>query len=118
LGDGHSGQQFVQLLIVSDCQLQMSGDDTSLLVVTGSVTSQFQNFSGQVFHDGSQVHRGTGADTFGVVSLPQQTMDTSDGKLEPGTRRPGLRFDSLCFAFASSAHDCCVGLNVTFIEKN
>lgn len=106
LGDGHTGQQFVQLLVVSDGQLQMSGDDTALLVVTGGVSGQLQNFSSQVFHDGGQVYRGTGTDAFGVVSFPQQTMDTSDGELESGTGRPGLGFSSLGFAtFAASAHD-------------
>jgi hypothetical protein len=84
----------------------MSGDDTRLLVVTGGVTGQFQNFSCQVFHDGGQVHRGTGSDTFGVVAFPQQTMDTTDGELKTGTGRPGLRFAAFCFtSFASSAHD-------------
>lgn len=71
LGDSDTGQQFVQFLVVPDCQLQMSGDDTRLLVVTGGVTCQFQNFGSQVFHDGGQVHWGTGSDTFGVVALPQ-----------------------------------------------
>ena len=41
----------VEFLIVSDGELQVSWDDTGLLVVTGSVTGQFQNFSGQVFQD-------------------------------------------------------------------
>ena len=111
LGDGDSGQQFVQFLVVSDGQLQMSGNDTRFLVVTGGVTGQFQHFGGQVFHDGGQVHRGTGSHAFGVVAFPQQTMDTTDGKLKTGTGRPGLGFAALGFtSFASSAHD--YGLDV------
>jgi hypothetical protein len=107
LGDSDTGQQFVQFLVIPDCQLQMSGDDTRFLVVTGGVTCQFQNFGSQIFHDGGQVHWGTGSDTFGVVAFPQQTMDTTDRELKSGTGRPGLRFAALSFSsFASSAHDC------------
>ena len=39
LGDGDSGQQFVQLLIVADGELEMPGDDPGLLVVSGGVAS-------------------------------------------------------------------------------
>ncbi len=63
LSNGDTRQEFVQLLVVSDGQLQVSWDDSGLLVVTCSIACQFQNFSGQVFHDGSQVHRDTSSDT-------------------------------------------------------
>ena len=69
LSNGDTTQQLVQFLIVTDGQLQVTGDDTGLLVVTGSVTGQFQDFSGQVFQDGSQVDGGTGTDTLSVVAL-------------------------------------------------
>ena len=38
LGNGHSRQQLVQLLVITDGQLQMTGDDPCLLVVTGSIS--------------------------------------------------------------------------------
>ncbi|TRY85901.1 hypothetical protein DNTS_011922 [Danionella cerebrum] len=38
LSDGHSAQEFVQLLVVTHGQLQMTGDDASLLVVPSGVT--------------------------------------------------------------------------------
>merc|ERR1712156_1316860 len=53
LGNGDSCQKLVQFFIISDCKLQVSRNDTSLLVVTSSIASQFQNFSRQVFHDSS-----------------------------------------------------------------
>jgi hypothetical protein len=46
---------------------------------------QLEDLSGEVLHDDSQVHGGTGTDTLGVVSLAEQTVDTSDGELESGT---------------------------------
>merc|ERR1712110_1033144 len=82
LSDGDSSQKFVQLFVVTDGQLQVTGDDPGLLVVTGGVTGQFKNLSCQVFHDGSQVDGGTSTDTLSIVSLAEKTMDTTDGELE------------------------------------
>ena len=82
LGDGDTGEKFVQLLVITDGQLEVTRDDPGLLVVTGSVASQLENLSSEVLHDGSQVHGGTSSDTASVVSLAEQTMDTSDRELE------------------------------------
>jgi hypothetical protein len=54
-------------------------------VVTSSIACQFQNFSGQVFHDGSQVHRGTSSNTFSIVVFAQQAMDTTDWEPQSST---------------------------------
>ena len=85
LGDGHAGQKFVQLLVVADGQLQMTGNDSGLLVVTGGVACQFQDFGGQVLQNGGQVHGGAGSHSLGVVPLPQQTVDTTHGELKSRT---------------------------------
>ena len=37
LGDGDSGEQLVQLLVVPDGQLEVAGDDAALLVVPGAM---------------------------------------------------------------------------------
>lgn len=52
-------EKLVQFLIVADGELEMTGDDTGLLVVAGSVTSQLEDFSRKVFEDSSEVDRGT-----------------------------------------------------------
>ncbi|XP_034546199.1 uncharacterized protein LOC117817568 [Notolabrus celidotus] len=83
LSDGHSAQQLVELLVIADSQLQVTGDDTSLLVVTGSVSSQLQDLSGQVLQHSCQVHGGTGTNTLGIVPFTQQSVDTTDWELEP-----------------------------------
>ena len=85
LGDGDVGQELVQLLIIADGELQVTGDDTSLLVVTGGVSGQLENFSTQVLQDGGEVDGGSGSDSLGVVTLAEETMDTSNGELESGT---------------------------------
>lgn len=87
LGDGDMSQELVQLLVVSDSELKMTGDDTCLLVVTSSVASQLKNFGGEVLEDSSEVDRGTGTDTLGVVALPQKTVDTTNRERETSLGR-------------------------------
>lgn len=87
LGNGNVSQQLVQLLIVADGELEMSGDDTGLLVVAGGVASQLENLGSEVLKDGGEVDGGTGTDTLGVVALAEQTVDTADGESQTGLGR-------------------------------
>jgi hypothetical protein len=59
LGDGDVTEKLVQLLIVTDGELEMTRDDTSLLVVTSGVTGQLKDLSSQVLKDGSEVNGST-----------------------------------------------------------
>ena len=59
LCDGNVSQKFVQFLIVADSQLQVTGDDTGLLIITGGIASQFEDFSRQIFKDSSQIDGST-----------------------------------------------------------
>jgi hypothetical protein len=59
LSDGDVSQKLVQFLIVTDGELEMAGDDTGLLVVASSVTSQLENFSRQVLKDSSEIDGST-----------------------------------------------------------
>ena len=106
LGDGDTGQKFVQLLVVTDGELEMTGDDPGLLVVTGSVTCQLENLSGQVLHDGSHVHWGTGAYTLRVVSTAEKTMDSSHWELKSSTAGSALSLCTGLSSFSTSRHDC------------
>lgn len=80
LGDGDVTQELVQLLIVPDGELEVTGNDTRLLVVTGGVASQLEDLSCEVLEDGSEVDGCAGTDTLGVVALAEQTVDTADGE--------------------------------------
>ena len=82
LRDCNVSQKLVQLLIVADGQLEMTRDDTGLLVVTGGVASKFEDFSSEVFEHGCKVDWGTSTDTLGVVALSQETVDTADRECE------------------------------------
>ena len=91
LGDGDVTQQLVQLLIVADGELQMPGDDTGLLVVTGGVASQLENPSSEVLENGGEVDGSTGTDTLSVVALAEQTVDTADGERQTSLGRTAIK---------------------------
>ncbi|CAH3136343.1 unnamed protein product [Pocillopora meandrina] len=54
LCNGDTGKQFVQLLVITDSQLKVTGDDSCFLVVTSSVTRQLEDLSAQVLEHSSQ----------------------------------------------------------------
>lgn len=75
-------QKLVQFLIVSDGELEMARNDTGLLVVTGGITSKFEDFSGEVLKDSGEVDWSTSTNTLSIVALPQQTVHTTDWESE------------------------------------
>jgi hypothetical protein len=85
LGDGDTGEKLVQFFVITDGELEMSWDDPGLLVVTGCIACQLEDLSCQVFHDGSKIDWRTSSDTLSIVSLSQQTMDTTDWELKSGS---------------------------------
>jgi hypothetical protein len=82
----------------------MTGDDPGLLVVTGSVASKLENLSRKVLHDGSQVYGSTGTNTLGVVTLAEQTVDTTNGELETSPVGARLCLSLDLASFAASRH--------------
>ena len=74
-------QQLVELFVVADGKLKMTGHDTLLLVVTSSITSKFQNFSCQVFEDSSKVHCRPDSDQ------PRDDLETWMGNTDQGHQR-------------------------------
>ena len=77
-------QELVQLLVVSDGELEMTGDDTGLLVVTSGVAGQLEDLSSKVLENGCEVDWSTSTDTLSVVALAEETVDTTDGECETG----------------------------------
>jgi hypothetical protein len=59
LGDGDMTEQLVQLLIVPNGELKMTGNDTGLLVITSSVTGQFKDFGGEILKNSGEVDGST-----------------------------------------------------------
>lgn len=80
--DGGVGHELVELLVVSDGELNVSGHDSGLLVVLGGVTGELEDLSGEVLKDGSEVHGGTSANSLGESALLEESGDSSNGELE------------------------------------
>ena len=85
LGDGDSREKFVQLLVITDGELKMSWDDSGLLVVTGSVASQLEDLSGQIFEHGRQVDGGASPDALSVVAFAKKSVHTANRELKAST---------------------------------
>lgn len=94
LGDGDVAKKLVQLLIVADGELKVTGDDTSLLVVASSVASKLEDFGSEVLENGSEVDGSAGTDTLGVVALAEETVDTTNGEGETSLGRTAVRNQS------------------------
>ena len=83
-GNSDISQKLVEFLVVLDSKSDVTGDDTALLVVTGGVSSQFENLGAQVLQDRGQVNGGSGSHSGGVLSLTEVTSDTTDRELKAG----------------------------------
>ena len=107
-GNGDISKKLVQLFVVLDRQGNVTGDDTALLVVTGSVSGQLEDFSTQVLEDSGKVHGGTGSHTSGVLSLTKVTADTTNGELKSSLA--GRALGSLLVSATSLSFSCSVGV--------
>ena len=91
LGDGDTAQQFVQLLVVSHGELDVTGHNARLLVVAGSVTSELKDLSSEVLEHRGKVHGGTSTHSGSVAALLEEAADTSDGELKTSLAAAGGR---------------------------
>ena len=82
LGDGHTLEKFVELLVVADGKQKMPWHDPLLLVVSSSVSGQFQDLRRKVFHHGSQVDCSSTSSSLRVVPSLQQTVNPTNRKLQ------------------------------------
>jgi hypothetical protein len=101
--NSHAAKELVQFLVVLDSQSNVSRDNTTLLVVAGSVTSEFQDLGAKVLQDSRKVDRGTGTHTGSVLALPKVTADTTDGELKTSLGRSG---GGLFLAAAALSFSC------------
>eukprot|EP00069_Balaena_mysticetus_P008527 bmy_19725T0 len=60
----------------------MARDDACLLIVSGRVAGQLQDFRGQVLQHGRQVHWRAGPHSLGVVAFAQQAVHSPHGELK------------------------------------
>jgi len=84
-GDSTELKQFGELLVASNGQLKVTRSDSSLFMITGSVSRQLEDFGGEIFEDGCEVDRGTLIDSIREIGLSESLEDASDGELEAGS---------------------------------
>jgi hypothetical protein len=106
--DGDAAEQFVQFLIVLDGQGDVTRHDACLLVIARGIPGEFENFGGQVLEDGREVDGSTGAHAGGILSLSQETTDTTDGELQTGLGRCRGGFLLAASSFSFSCVCVCV----------
>ena len=85
LSNGDTSQQLVQLIVILDGKLKMTGDDPGLLVVTGGVTGQLQDLGSEVLQDSGHVDSSTVANLSGIVPLLHVAVDTRNRELNTRT---------------------------------
>ena len=56
----------------------MTGNNSALLVVLGGVTGELEDLSGEVLKNGSEIDWGTGSNSIGILSLLEESGDSSD----------------------------------------
>ena len=81
-GDSGVSHKSGQFLVISDGQLNMSRDDSASSVVSGSIAGKFKNFSGKVFKDSSEVDWGSSTNSFGVSSLSEMSVNSTNWELK------------------------------------
>ena len=80
--DGSVSHESGEFLVVSDSKLDVSWDDSASSVVSGGVTCELEDLSGEVLKDGGKIDWGTGSNSLGVSSLSKVSGDSSYWELK------------------------------------
>ena len=105
-GDGGAAHESVELLVVADGELNVTGHNSRLLVVLGGVAGKLEDLSREVLEDGGEVHGGTSTDALSVAALLHEAGDTADGELKSSLRRARDGASSLLSLASSSFSSC------------
>ena len=102
--DGDGAQKLGEFLIVADGQLDVARDDAGLLVVSGRVAGEFENFSGEVFKHGGEVHRSASSHSLRILPGLQVARNTANRELK--SRLGGSAHGLLAGLTLSSSRHC------------
>ena len=83
--DGGILKESVELLVVSDSELDVSWDDSGLLGVLGGVSSELENLSSEILKDGSKVDGSASTNSGGRSVLLEESSNSTNGELETGS---------------------------------
>ena len=88
-GDGGAAEKSVELLIVADGELDVTGHNSGLLVVLGGVASELEDLSGEVLKDSGEIDWGASSDSLGPSSSLHVAGDSADWELKSSLGRSG-----------------------------
>ena len=84
-GDGGILKESVELLVVSNGELDVSGDDSGLLGILGGVSSELEDLSSEVLKNGSKVDGSASTNSGGRSVLLEESSNSTNGELETGS---------------------------------
>lgn len=90
-GDSDAAKELIELLIVTNRELNMARDNPGLLIVPCGIAGQLENLGSEVLHHGGHVDWCTGTDTIGVPALAKESVNTTYRELQPGLAGARLR---------------------------
>ena len=88
LSNDRVAEQLVELVIFLQTQINVSWDDSALLVLLHDHHRDFQNLSDQVLQNGGKVDRGPNTDSLAVSALFEHSCKSAYWEAETGLRRP------------------------------
>ena len=97
VGDGGRSDHLVELLVVSDGELNVTGNDPLLLGLDGGISGELDDLAAKVLEHSSGEDAGTLSDLLGVAALLVHGVDATDGERDVGS---GGSADSLCLSFS------------------
>ena len=80
--NGDLTQELGELLVVTDGQLNVAGDNSALLVVASGVTGELEDLSDEILQDCGHVDGGAGTNTRGEAGLLHVACKTADRELQ------------------------------------
>ena len=96
-GDGGLSDHLVELLVVSDGELNVTGNDPCLLGLDGGISGELDDLAAKVLEHSSGEDTGTLSNLLGVTALLVHGVDATDGERNVGS---GGSADSLCLSFS------------------
>lgn len=111
-GNGHASEQTVELLIIANRELDVTRNDTALLVVASGVARKLEDLRRQVLEHRSKVDRGTRPNALRIPSRAKEACDTSNGELQPSFGGTRHRLDTRLLATSTLTHSRHCGIEL------
>ena len=108
--------KFVELIVVSDGHLDVSGDDSGSLEILSGVSGELEDLSCEVLKDGGKIDWGTGSNSLGVSSLSKVSGDSSYWELESGSGGSADWSGCGTLSFSSSLSWHCIYFNLLLLQ--